>query len=189
MTSSRRRAGEAAPATTQSKRPRKTRPTPKWLLEQQDLDQTARRRCLMILSVLSGERGVTEVIMEAGISRQSYYDLETRALQGMLRALVPGAGSETGPTPAEKRLVELEQRIKQLQTEKRRSERLLLLTRKLMHTSKSKTTARRSSRKHPSSTTRGSKPSAASKKTSKSTQAPKQQDLPLTPTPDGATGR
>lgn len=189
MTSSRRRAGEAAPATSDSKRPRRTRPTPKWLLEQQDLDQTAQRRCLMILSVLSGERGVTEVIMEAGISRQSYYDLETRALQAMLRALVPGAGSETGPTSAERRVTELEQRLKRLETEKRRAERLLLLTRKLMRTGRRKTTTRRSGHKPPSSTTRGSKPSAVSKKTSKSTQAPKQQDLPSIPTPDGATAR
>lgn len=189
MTRNRRRADEEQPKTTDSRRTRRTRPTPKWLSEQQDIDELARRRCLMILSVLSGERAVTEVILEAGISRQSYYDLETRALHAMLHALVPGSGSETGATSAEKRLVELERRVKQLQTEKRRSERLLLLTRKVMRTSKSKATTRKSSRKRPSSTTRGSKPSAASKKTSKSRETPKPQESPSIPMPDGATAR
>ncbi len=188
MTRSRRRADEEKPKTTDRKRPRRTRPTPKWLTEQQDVDDLARRRCLMILSVLSGERAVTEVILEAGISRQSYYDLETRALHAMLRALLPGS-SEAGATSAEKRLVELEQRVKQLQMEKRRSERLLLLTRKVMRTGKSKATTRRSSRKRPSSTTRGSKHSVASKKTSKSMETPKPQESPSIPMPDGATAR
>jgi hypothetical protein len=189
MTSSKRRADAAQPQTTDGRRTRRTRPTPKWIVEQQDLDELARRRCLMILSVLSGEQGVTEVIMEAGISRQSYYDLETRALHAMLRALVPGAGSDAGPTSAEKRVTELEQRVKQLVTEKRRSERLLLLTRKVMKTGKPKTTTRKSSRKPASSTTRGSKPSAASKRSRKVTEATKPQESPSTPTPDGAIAR
>ena len=191
MTASKRRAGAARAVTSDKRRTRRTRPTPKWLTEQQDMDEVARRRCLMILSVLSGERAVTEVIMEAGISRQSYYDLETRALQAMLRALVPGAGSEAGPTSAEKRVLEREQRVKQLQTEKRRAERLLLLTRKVMRTGQRKTTSRRSTRKQRRSTTRGSKPSIASNKTatSKSTDVTKLQQSPSIPIPDGAEGR
>lgn len=189
MTSSKRRADAAQATRTDGRRTRRTRPTPKWIAEQQDLDELARRRCLMILSVLSGERAVTEVIMEAGISRQSYYDLETRALHAMLRALVPGAGSETGPTSAEKRVSELEQRVKQLVTEKRRSERLLLLTRKVMKSGSKKTTGRKSLRRPASSTTRGSKPSAVSKRSRKLTEATKPQESPSTPTPDGASAR
>ena len=35
-----------------------------------------------MLSVLSGEKPVTDAITEAGISRQLYYQLEEKALQG-----------------------------------------------------------------------------------------------------------
>ena len=49
------------------------RPTPKWLVRPSDLDEMAKRRCLMILSVLSGERPVTEVVEEEQISRMTYY--------------------------------------------------------------------------------------------------------------------
>jgi hypothetical protein len=189
MTSSKRRADAPPTPTGDKKRARRSRPTPKWLTDRPDLDEAARRRCLMILSVLSGERAVTEVIMEAGISRQSYYDLETRALHAMLRAMVPGTSSE-GATSAEKRLSELERRVKQLQTEKRRAERLLLLTRKLMRTGR-KTTSRRSTRKRRSSTTRGSKPSAVSSKRASSNFSPttKPQQSASIPTPDGVEGR
>ena len=67
----------------------RSRPTPKWLLTSEDLDQIAQQRCLMVLSVLSGETPVTEAIAQAGISRATYYQLETRALSAMLRALGP----------------------------------------------------------------------------------------------------
>src|SRR5262245_41158938 len=46
----------------------RARPTPSWLLEQQDLDEIARRRCLMVLSVLSGETPVTDAITSSNIS-------------------------------------------------------------------------------------------------------------------------
>ena len=70
----------------------RSRPTPKWLLKAEDIDQVARQRCLMVLSVLSGETPVTDAIKTAGISRGTYYQLETRALSAMLRSL--------GPTPS-----------------------------------------------------------------------------------------
>jgi hypothetical protein len=117
----------------------------------------------MILSVLSGERPVSEVIEQEQLSRQRYYDLETRALNAMLRALAAGSGAESSPaTSPERRISELEQHVKQLETEKRRAERLLLLTRKVMLTSRS-TKPTRTKNKRPSSTTRGSKHSSASK--------------------------
>ena len=52
------------------------------------------------------------------LSRQSYYDLEERALKAMLRALVPGCGRRPARRARTKRLVELERRVKQLETEK-----------------------------------------------------------------------
>jgi hypothetical protein len=110
----------------------RSRPTPKWLLSEQ-VDQMAKARCLMLLNVLSGEKPVTDAITEAGISRGTYYQLETRALDAMLRALSP-QGLET---PAEEaralgRIVELEGKLKKAEAARRRSERLLLMTRRVV---------------------------------------------------------
>src|SRR5579859_1014600 len=82
----------AGPAAARRRKPR-ARPLPKWLKEAQDLDEVAKARCLMILSVLSGERPVTEVIAEAKVSRGTYYQLEERALQAMLSALNPASST------------------------------------------------------------------------------------------------
>ena len=62
---------------------------PKWLKRPSEQQQMARARCLMILSVLSGHRSVAQASEEAKISRPLYYQLETRALHGMMRALDP----------------------------------------------------------------------------------------------------
>lgn len=88
----------------------------------------------MLLSVLSGETPVTTAIAQAKISRGTYYKLETRALQAMLTALNPLSGAaEDGRADlslAAARIGELEARVKLLERDKRRAERLLLLTRK-----------------------------------------------------------
>jgi hypothetical protein len=88
----------------------------------------------LLLSVLSGETPVTEAIAKAKLSRGTYYKLETRALQAMLAALNPLAGqAEDGRADlslASARISELEGKVKLLERDKRRSERLLLLTRK-----------------------------------------------------------
>src|SRR5688500_1883382 len=78
--------------TTKPKRTRKprARPIPKWL-ESDELEEIAQRRCLMILSVLSGEKPVTEAIKEAEITRPLYYLLERRAVEAMLAALIPSS--------------------------------------------------------------------------------------------------
>src|SRR5947208_2149561 len=89
------------------RRKRRARPVPSWLKEQQDLDEMAKRRCLLVLEVLSGAKPVTEAIEEAKISRPLYYQLETKALRGMLNALAPGAdptGQPGGVTEGAKRL-------------------------------------------------------------------------------------
>lgn len=55
----------------------------------------AHGRCLMLLSVLSGQKTVTRAIEEAKISRALYYQLELRALKGMMRARsTAGRGEE-----------------------------------------------------------------------------------------------
>ena len=90
----------------------------------------------MVLSVLSGETPVTDAIGQAKISRGTYYQMETRALHAMLAALNPlASGSEAGVpdlSAAAARISELEAQVKALEQDKRRSQRLLLLTRKSM---------------------------------------------------------
>jgi hypothetical protein len=115
-------------------RRQRARPIPRWLTGRKDLDEVAQRRCLMVLSALSGERPVTALIEELGISRGTYYQLETRAILAMLRALAPGAEAATSPdavTPAA-RIAELEAKVARLEQDKRRADRLLYLTRKVL---------------------------------------------------------
>lgn len=49
----------------------------------------ARRLAVVLLEVLSGARGPQEGSQALGISLNRYYQLETRALQGFIRALEP----------------------------------------------------------------------------------------------------
>ena len=116
------------------RRKNRRRPIPKWLKDS-ELDAMARSRCLMVLSVLSGEKPVSDAIAETKISRGTYYQMETRALNAMLTALKP-LGTTRPVTEsrelsqAKKRIHELEVQIELLKMDKRRAERLLLLTRK-----------------------------------------------------------
>ena len=107
---------------------------PKWLKTTEGLDAIARARCLMVLSVLSGEKPVTAAIKQARISRGAYYQMETRALNAMLGALNPMATVVDKPAKEPMAKVEhietLLRRIKVLEQDKRRTQRLLLLTRK-----------------------------------------------------------
>lgn len=134
MTSKERapRAGRAAGR----RRKQRRRALPRWLKSSAEVDALARSRCLMLLSVLSGEKPVTQAIAEAKISRALYYQLETRALNAMLAALNPlAAASENGQpehSAAAARIEQLEGQVKHLEQEKRRTQRLLLLTRKSM---------------------------------------------------------
>jgi hypothetical protein len=105
---------------------------PKWLKDSQQLNAIARSRALMVLSVLSGEKPVTDAITEAKISRGTYYQMETRALNAMLAALNPLATVSEGAVPdlSATRIEALLERIRLLEQDKRRTQRLLLLTRK-----------------------------------------------------------
>jgi hypothetical protein len=168
--------GSAAPAgqTGDQRRRRRSRGTPRWLLSREDLDGIAQRRCLMVLSVLSGQVPVTDAIGEAQISRGTYYQLEERALEAMLRALTPGSEPNAGGASEAqaRRVEELEGKIASLERDKRRMERLLLLTRKVVKTGPLTTGAGRPSRRMPavaqarasSSTSSGGSASPSSRK-------------------------
>ena len=92
----------------------------------------------MILSVLSGETPVTDAIERAQISRGHYYQLEERALKAVLEAMEPGA-SPGRPPETTTRLLQLEEKLKQLEADKRRLERLLTMTRKVLRPGPMKT--------------------------------------------------
>ena len=156
------------------RRKNRSRPTPRWLKSAADLDPIARARCLMVLSVLSGEKPVTEAIEEAGIARPTYYHLETRALSAMLRALGPGA-EETEETSPQRQVATLEKKLKLAEQGKRRAERLLLMTRRVLGPVKT------------SSTRSGRGPSRRSKKR-KTSPARVASPTPSTPGPTGADG-
>jgi hypothetical protein len=126
---------ESKAAKPKQKRAHRPRPTPKWLKAplQDGPEAVAQRRCLLVLSVLSGEQPVTDAIEATGVSRQLYYQLEEKALKAMLRALAPAAeNSEAIEASLAAQLNTAQERVKQLEVEKRRTERLLLLTRKLL---------------------------------------------------------
>ena len=194
------------------RRRRRARGTPRWLLSREDLDGIAQRRCLMVLSVLSGQVAVTDAIAEAQISRGTYYQLEEKALEAMLRALTPGSESSPGGASEAqaRRVEELEGKVASLEREKRRLDRLLLLTRKVVKTGPLTTGAGRppqrtpvTARARPSSSTSsgasaspssrkrtqpGSKTtSAATKRQSSTTAAPEMP--PELPTPSPSTPR
>jgi hypothetical protein len=97
-----------------------------------EIDGMAKERCLMVLSVLSGEKPVTDAITEAGISRGTYYKLETQALNAMLRALGPLATAEGMETSPVRQIALLEGKVKELERARRRSQRLLLMTRRVL---------------------------------------------------------
>jgi hypothetical protein len=126
----------------------------------------------MVLSVLSGEKPVTDAIKEAGMSRGTYYQLETRALSAMLRALGPGAEDTEEGSP-QRQVSRLEKKVKLLEQAKRRAERLLLMTRRVLGPVKTR------------STPSGRGPSRSSRRRKKS--PPARPSLsPSTPVPTGA---
>lgn len=128
------RTSRAVPVGIPVRRSRKHRPrsVPKWLINSPQLQAMARARCLMILSVLSGEVPVTDAIHQAKISRGTYYQLETRALKAMLSAMNPMMSTDGAAdlSAASARIAQLQAQVKRLEQEKRRAMRLLLLTRK-----------------------------------------------------------
>ena len=145
------------------RRKQRSRPTPRWLTKRTDLDAIARTRLLMVLSVLSGETPVTTAIERGGISRGFYYQLETKAINAMLLALAPGSDGDpsSDASSTTRRIADLEDKVIQLEQEKRRAERLLFLTRKVVRPGPMKTAKGRPP-KTTSSTSAGKAPSMRS---------------------------
>ena len=166
----------------------RTRGVPRWLSGRTDLDQVAQRRTLLILSVLSGQTPVTTAIAEHGISRPLYYQLETKALVGMMRALVPGANASASPDDATpmRQIVDLEQKVARLEQENRRLERLLLLARKVLPTGPVAFPEKRG-RKPRRSTSTGLAPSPGSKKPGPARSPTMTSAAPSIPTTAGAS--
>ena len=110
----------------------RARITPKWLKDPAKMNAVAHSRCMMVLSVLSGETPVTEAIAQAKISRGTYYQMETRALKAMLASLNPLAttGKRRGADGTSTRIQGLVERVQALEQDKRRMKRLLLLWKK-----------------------------------------------------------
>ncbi len=158
-------------------RKHRSRSVPKWIRERRELDEMARRRCLLILSVLSGEKPVSDAIAESGLSRNTYYQLEERALEAMLAALGPTPPGRKPDQSAE--LAALQAKLARLEEEKRRAERLLLLTRKVVRTGRLTLPGLG----RPRSTTSGVKPSSDSAATSSPGASPS------TPTQAGGAAR
>ncbi len=174
-------------ASADRRRKLRRRPTPKWLVKGQDLDAIAQRRCLMVLSVVSGERPVTEAIVEAKISRGFYYQLETRALMAMLRALTPGTEVDgSADATMSGRLAALESKVRRLEQEKRRAERMLLLTRKLVKPGPVSTGPGRLAKAR-GSTTSGRRRSPALRPKAAPIKPTLMTSAPSIPTPPGAT--
>lgn len=117
------------------RRPQRHRRTshnlPLWLMQPTEQQAIAQRRTLMILSVLSGQKSVQEVIEQERVSRAFYYQIEDRGLQGMLQALSPrieGVTSEHRELlQAREQMHLLSERVRSLTQRKRSAERLLRL--------------------------------------------------------------
>jgi hypothetical protein len=177
----------------EARRKHRARPTPRWLLQRQELDEVAKRRCLMVLEVLSGAKPVTDVIGEGQMSRATYYKLEERALGAMLRALSPTAGTDgtdgQSLAAALARVQELEEKLAKAEREGRRSQKLFVLTRKLVKAGPLTTGSGRppGSRNRPRSTPSGPKPSTSSTRVETTTESAAA--TASTPAPAGGNGR
>jgi hypothetical protein len=174
----------STPSKKDRRREARKRGVPRWLTGRKDLDQVAQRRTLLILSVVSGHTPVTAAIAEHGISRPLYYQLETKGLVGMMRALIPGANAASSPDDATpmRQIIELEQRVVRLEQENRRLERLLFLAKKVLPPGPVAFPQRRGRKPGRRSTGDGLAPLPGSKKPATTTSGPTS-----TPTTAGAS--
>jgi hypothetical protein len=180
----RKQASKTSSSKSDRRRQPRRRGMPRWLTGRKDLDQVAQRRTMLILSVLSGHTPVTTAIAEHGISRPLYYQLETKGLVGMMRALVPGANAASSPDDATpmRQIVELEEKVARLEQENRRLERLLFFAKKVLPPGPLAFPQKRGRRPGRRSTSAGPAPSPGSKKPATSSTP-----VASTPTTAGAT--
>ena len=92
----------------------------------------AKRVAAVILEVVSGVRGAQEGAEVLGISSMRYYQLEERALQGMVTALEPRAKGPRVPSP-EETLKQVERERERTKREVGRLQTLLRMVRKSVH--------------------------------------------------------
>lgn len=85
--------------------------------------RSAKQSMVVILEALSGSASTTEAAERLGVSLSRYYQLETRALQGMLKALEPRPRGPRKSKDTEIRALKAEK--KELQREVRRAASLL----------------------------------------------------------------
>lgn len=83
----------------------------------------AKRQMVVILETLAGGCSTSEAAERLGISHSRYYQLETRGLQGMLRALEPRPRGPKKTLDGEIRALKAEK--KQLERELRQAQSLL----------------------------------------------------------------
>ncbi|MHC4410810.1 MAG: hypothetical protein ACYS0F_17615 [Planctomycetota bacterium] len=83
----------------------------------------ARQVAVAILETLAGELGTTEAATQLGVSLSRYYQLETRALAGLLAAVEPRSRGPQKTPERENQALQAEN--KQLQKELRRHQALL----------------------------------------------------------------
>ena len=96
-------------------------------------NETAKKRAWMVLSVLSGQMGVSEAVREEKLSPSRYYQLETKALKGMVYALSPEEGQARGTM--QERLERAQRKLAKLEEEQARQRQLLRMARKMWGTS------------------------------------------------------
>jgi hypothetical protein len=147
-------------------------------LTREDIDEMAKRRCLMLLSVLSGQSTISQAIKDGQISSAMYYQLEARALGAMLEALAPTTKTENGQERS-RSFSSLQARVTHLEQEKRRLERLLAMATKIVKPGPMKTAMGRKAKKRTRSTSQRAK---------KSLDTGIEQDQISTPMTDGAGG-
>jgi hypothetical protein len=170
----------SAPRGSKNKRRKRSRVLPSQL-KAQDLDEITKRRCLMLLNVLSGRVPVTDAIAQGKISRGTYYQLEAKALSAMMAAVSPTA-SDGGPALVRSKEIEaLEQKVRKLEMEKRRLEHLLVLATKVVQpgpltTGKGRPCKRRSTRSGEIASPASTPPAKAKRKNAR----------PSTPKPSAA---
>src|ERR1700722_15532720 len=102
---------------------RRRGPAPGGLMLGQDSTRDARRVAAAVLEVLAGARTPSEAALALGVSVPRYYQVETRALRGLLEACEPRPRGR-GPSTA-KELTDLRQENQRLQRDMMRQQALV----------------------------------------------------------------
>lgn len=93
----------------------------------------AGRRGAVILEVLAGVRGATAAAEALGISVNHYYQLERKAVQGLVRACEPQPKGRTARTPSlEQQLVSVRRELEEARREVLRQSALVRATQRAM---------------------------------------------------------